>query len=229
MFIGHFAVALAARRAAPRVSLGVLFAASQLIDLVWPVFLLLGWERVRIAPGDTAFTPLAFEHYPWTHSLAAVLVWSVLAMLAYSWLRKDRGGAIVVGLLVASHWVLDFVTHRADLPLYPGGSWRGGLGLWNSVPATLLVESLLFLGGVLVYVRATRAADRTGSLAWWALVAFLVLIHLANAFGPPPPGVEAVAWAGMAAWLIPFWAAWADRHRIVVPPEAPAPLVPIER
>ena len=229
MFIGHFAVALAAKRAAPRVSLGILFAASQLIDLVWPVFLLLGWERVRIAPGDTAFTPLDFEHFPWTHSLAAVLVWSVVATLSYTWLRKDRGGAIVVGMLVASHWLLDFVTHRADLPLYPGDPRRVGLGLWRSVPATLLLESLLFLGGVLVYASATRATDRTGRLAWWTLVVFLVVIHLANAFGPPPPSVGAVAWAGLAAWLIPFWAAWADRHRIVLPRDTPAPLVSIER
>lgn len=229
MFIGHFAVALAAKRAAPRVSLGVLFAASQLVDLVWPIFLLLGWERVRIAPGNTAFTPLDFEHYPWTHSLLAALLWSALAMLAYAWLRKDRAGAIVVGLLVASHWVLDFITHRPDLPLYPGGEPRVGLGLWQSVPATLLLESLLFLGGLVVYVRSTRAVDRTGRLAWWGLVLFLVVIHFANAFGPPPPSESAVAWSAIAAWLIPLWAAWADRHRVVVPPDVPTPIASLGR
>ncbi|MFP5245801.1 MAG: metal-dependent hydrolase, partial [Thermoanaerobaculia bacterium] len=169
MFIGHHAASLAAKRIAPAVSLGTLFAASMLIDLLWPVFLLLGIEHVRIAPGNTAFTPLDFYDYPITHSLLAVLGWSVAAAVVYRAMRKSWGDAIVVGALVLSHWLLDFLTHRPDLPLWPGGP-KAGLGLWNSVPGTIAVEVTLFVIGLALYLRATVARDRIGSIALWALV-----------------------------------------------------------
>lgn len=212
MFIGHFALALAAKRAAPRVSLGVLFAACQLPDLVWPVLLLAGAERVRIAPGATAFTPLDFTHYPITHSLLAALGWAALAGALYAWWRRDRRGAAVVGLLAASHWVLDWVTHRPDLPLYPGGA-RVGLGLWNSVAGTLAVECALFAAGLGLYLAAARPR---GAVRWAApgtLVLLLLAIYLGGLVGPPPPDERALAWFAMTAWLIPFWAALADRRR----------------
>ena len=213
MFIGHFAAALAAKRAAPRASLGALFAAAQLPDLLWPVFLLAGWERVRIAPGDTAFTPLAFEHYPWSHSLVAVIVWAALLAAGYAALARDRQGALVVAALVVSHWVLDAVTHRPDLPVVPGGAARVGLGLWNSVPATVVIEALLFAAGLAVYRRCTAARDRVGGAALWALVAFLLLVYTGSVLGPPPPAVAPVAWSGLGIWLLVAWGAWVDRHR----------------
>jgi membrane-bound metal-dependent hydrolase YbcI (DUF457 family) len=213
MFIGHFAVALAAKREAPRASLGWLLAAAQLPDLLWPVFLLLGWEEVRVAPGDTAFTPLAFTHYPWSHSLVADAVWGALLGALYFSRSRDRRGALVVAALVLSHWILDFVTHRADLPLAPGGGPRVGLGLWNSVVATLGVELLLSVVAVAVYLRATRARDRTGRLALSVLVATLLVIYVGNVFGPPPPGVTAIALVTLSMWLLVAWGGWVDAHR----------------
>ena len=214
MFIGHFAVALAGKRAAPHTPLGWLFAACQLPDLIWPMLLLAGVERARVAPGDTAFTPLAFEHYPWSHSLLMVVLGGVMIGSVYRFRRGPRRGAIVLAALVVSHWVLDWVTHRQDLPLAPWGERRLGLGMWNSVPATLIVEGLLFVAGVSLYWRATRSRDRIGSAAWIGLVGFLVLIQAANAFGPPPPHIGAVAVAGLGIWLLVLWGGWTDRHRV---------------
>ena len=133
MFIGHFAVGFASKRAAPRTSLTVLLTAALFLDVLWPIFLWLGLERVRIAPGDTAFTPLDFESYPFSHSLFMALVWSLLFAGIYFALTRYRTGTWWVGLAVFSHWVLDWFTHRADLPLLPWGGPKVGLGLWNSV------------------------------------------------------------------------------------------------
>jgi hypothetical protein len=212
VFIGHFGVGLAAKALATRVSLGSLFLAAQLIDLLWPTLLLLGLERVRIAPGITAVTPLDFEHYPFTHSLAAVLLWGFLFGLAYLGLKRYPRGAIVLGALVVSHWLLDLVVHRPDLPLYPGSA-KVGLGLWDSVAGTLIVELAVFGLGAALYLKTTRSKDRIGAWALWSLLGFLLLVHLGNLLGPPPPSVTAVAWVGQAQWLLVLWGYWIDRHR----------------
>ena len=216
MFIGHAAVALIGKRGAPRTSLGVLLAAATFIDLLWPVFLLLGWERVRVAPGNTAFTPLDFVSYPFSHSLPAVLGWSAAAALAYYAATRYRYGAWTVGLLVLSHWVLDWLTHRPDLPLWPGGP-RTGLGMWHSVPLTLTVELLLFAVGLAVYVGTTRSRDAAGRWAFRGLIAFYLLTYAGSVVGPPPPGERAIAWVALLTWLLPLWAWWADAHREVTP------------
>jgi hypothetical protein len=214
MFVGHFGAAFAAKPLAPRVSLGVLLAAGTFLDLLWPVLVLTGVERVRVDPGNTAFTPLDFVEYPWTHSAAMAAVWSLAFGVVVGLATRERRAAVVAGLLVFSHWALDLVSHRPDLPLWPGGP-KVGLGLWDSVPATLVVEGAIFVGGVWVYLRATRARDGVGR---WALVAFLALLaaaYLSDRFGgPPPPGPAAVAWMGVAAGVILLpWAVWIDRHR----------------
>jgi len=212
MFIGHHAAGFAARRLAPTVSLGTLFAAAMWIDLLWPILLLAGIEHVRIDPGNTAFTPLDFYDYPVSHSLLAVLGWSVAAAVIYRVLRHSWRDASVVGAAVLSHWVLDFVTHRPDLPLWPGGP-KVGLGLWSSVPATIAVEVVLFAGALALYLRTTAARDRIGSYALWALVIFTGVIYAANITSPPPPSPRAIAYAGLAAWLFVPWGWWIDRHR----------------
>ena len=214
MFIGHFAVGFAAKRAAPQTSLGWLVAAAVFLDLLWPVFLLLGWERVRFAPGDTVFTPLNFESYPVSHSLAAVAGWSTVLGIVYWVLKRYRAGAWAVGLVVASHWFLDVITHRPDLPVYPGGPMLG-FGLWNSPLATVIVESLMFIAGIAVYSRTTRATDRIGRWGWWGFVALLALVFIMNAnAAAPPPSVSAIAYAGiLGGWLSVFLAWWVDRHR----------------
>jgi hypothetical protein len=140
----------------------------------------------------------------------------LLLALAHFALRRRPRDALVVGAAVVSHWFLDALVHRPDLPLYPGDSPMLGLGLWNSVPGTLLLELSLFAAGVWLYLRATRARDATGRWATRGLVAALLVIYLGNVFGPPPPGVEAIAWVGQAQWLLVAWAGWADAHREAV-------------
>ena len=216
MFLGHFGIGFGAKAAAPRVSLGTLFLAAQFVDLLWPTLLLIGLEKVVIAPGNTRVTPLDFTDYPITHSLLLSLVWAVLFGAAYYLLRKYPKGAWVCGAAVISHWVLDLLTHRPDLPLLPGGATRVGLGLWNSLPATLIVELGIFAIGVWLYTRSTRPLDRTGTIALGALVGFLLVIYFGNLFGPPPPNVTALAWVGQTQWLLVIWAFWIDRHRAAV-------------
>ena len=215
MFLGHFGAGFGGKAAAPRVSLGTLFLAAQLLDLLWPTLLLVGLERVAIAPGATRVAPLDFVHYPISHSLLAVVLWAIAAGGAFWLARRSARGARAIAALVVSHWLLDLVVHRPDLPIVPGGA-RLGLGLWHSLPATLLVELALFGLGLALYLRRTRARDRAGSLGLWTLVVFLLLIYAANLFGPPPPSVSAIAWAGQAQWLLVAWAYWLDRHREAV-------------
>jgi membrane-bound metal-dependent hydrolase YbcI (DUF457 family) len=213
MFIGHFGVGFGAKAAAPKVSLGSLFLAAQFIDLLWPTFLLLGIEQVRIDPTATKVTPLDFEYYPISHSLLAVLGWAVLIAVSYQLLRHYRRGAVVLGLAVVSHWLLDAIVHRPDLPLYPGSAYLLGFNLWSSLSATLVIELLIFVLGVWMYLRVTEPSDGVGKWSLWVLIAFLVVIYLANLFGSPPPNVTALAWVGQAQWLLVAWGFWIDRHR----------------
>jgi uncharacterized membrane protein HdeD (DUF308 family) len=214
MFLGHFALAFAAKKADPDVSLGTYFLAAQLPDMLWPCFVLTGVEHVSIAPGDTAFTPLRFDSYPFSHNLLAVALWAgVMAGLHYFSKHRPRAAALI-GLLVLSHWILDFVSHRPDMPLFPGPSPRLGLGLWNSVPATLAVEGALFVGGVALYLAATRGQDRVGRYGLAALVGLLGVVYVANVVGPPPPSAEAVAIVCLlGVGSIMTAASWVDRHR----------------
>ncbi len=223
MFIGHFGVGLAAKPLAPKVSLGTLFLAAQLVDLLWPTLLLLGFERVRIAP-DAGGVPLELVYYPWSHSLLAVIVWGVMLGLTYRLLRNDSRGAIVLGAAVVSHWLLDVIVHRPDLPLYPGSNERLGLDLWMSLPASLALELAIYAAGAWLYLRSTEPLDALGRWAAWSLLALLLAIHLGNVFGPPPPSVSAIAWVGQAQWLIVAWGYWIDRHRrpIAVSPHSSA-------
>lgn len=213
MFLGHFAVGFAAKPLAPRASLGALFLAAQFLDLLWPTLLLLGVERVAIAPGITAVTPLDFTHYPWSHSLLMVALWGALFALAYRALTGDRRAALLAFGLVVSHWLLDAVMHRPDLPLWPGAGPLVGLGAWGSLPLALAIELPLFAVGVWLYARATSPRDAIGRWGLVGLVAFLLLIQLGNVLGEPPPSVAAIAWVGQAQWLLVLWGWWLDRHR----------------
>jgi membrane-bound metal-dependent hydrolase YbcI (DUF457 family) len=213
MFIGHFAVGFAAKRQAKTVSLGTLFLAVQFLDLLWPTFLLLGWEQVRIVPGMTAVNPFDFTSYPYSHSLEAALGWSIAFAAVYWLIRRQLKNALVLALGVFSHWVLDYVTHIPDLALTIHGTTKVGLGLWRSLPSTLLIETLLFLAGIAIYARTTKPRDRTGRFALWGLVAFLFVAYLAATFSPPPTDVKALAWGGQSIWLLVFWGYWLDRHR----------------
>jgi hypothetical protein len=213
MFVGHYAVAFAAKKFHPSVGLVFLFIAVQLVDLIWPIFLLLGIEHVRIDPGNTTFTPLDFYDYPYTHSLVFTLVWSVLLGVAYWLWKRDVRGMALIGVCVASHWILDFITHRPDLPLAPGSSVLFGLGLWDNRLATIAVELALFVIGIWFYLKSTAPKNGTGTWALWGLIAFFIVIWVGNIFGPPPPSVETITIAGNAMWLFVLWAWWVDRNR----------------
>ncbi len=213
MFIGHFGVALAAKKVTPRTSLGTLVMAAQFTDLLWPIFLLLGVEKVVIAPGNTVVTPLDFISYPLSHSLLADLGWASLFAGIYKLVKHDSRGALCLWFVLMSHWILDALTHRPDLPLYPGSSTYVGLGLWNSRLGTILVEGAIFTLGVMLYANTTRPRDRIGIYAFRTFVALLVLFYVANLFGPPPPSSKAVALGSLSLWLFVAWAYWFDRHR----------------
>jgi len=213
MFIGHFGTAFAAKKFAPQPSLGTLILAAQFIDLLWPVLLLLGLEKVAIDPGNTAVTPLDFYHYPISHSLLAVLGWAVLFGLIYYLIKKNWKNSLVLGILVLSHWVLDLLTHRPDLLLIPGLELKVGLGLWNSLLATLIVELAIFAGGVYLYMKMTKARNRKGSYSAWGLIIFLLLVYSSNIFGAAPPSVEPIAYIGLLQWLLVAWGYWIDRNR----------------
>ncbi len=216
MFIGHFAVALAAKKAAPKTSLATLFIAAQFVDMLWPIFLLLGLEHVRIDPGNTVVTPMDFYNYPISHSLAGAAGWSVFFGAIYFFRRKLPKEAVIVALVVFSHWILDFITHRPDLPLLNNDSVKLGLGLWNNFWGTFVVEFALFGAGVYFYATTTTAKNKTGIYSLVFLIVFLVTIHLGNLFGPPPPSVEMVAWAGNLGWLFALIPWWVEKNRTTV-------------
>ena len=160
MFIGHFAAGMAGKKVEPSVSLGTLIFAAQFLDLLWPTLLLLDLEHVVIAPGVSAVTPLEFTHYPISHSLLIVLLWGLLFSGVYRLLTKNTRGALLVGALVVSHWLLDLIVHIPDLPLYPGDAPHWGLGLWNYPVVTLIVEGSIFAAGLMLYVRAKKSAGQ---------------------------------------------------------------------
>jgi len=195
--------------------------AAQFVDLIWPVFLLLGVERVIVAPGATAVTPLDFISYPISHSFLADVGWACLFAGIYRVVKRDSRGAVCVWFVLVSHWLLDALSHAPDLPVYPGSSTHVGLGLWNSRVWTLLVESAIFALGAKLYAKATRPRDRIGSYAFRSFIALLLLIYLVNLFGPPPPSEKAVAWGSFGLWLFVGWAYWLDRHRLTGPLSMP--------
>jgi len=213
LFLGHFGVALAAKKVAPGTSLGTLVLATQFADLLWPIFLLLGWERVRIEPGIMRLSALDFSSYPISHSLLAQVAWGALLALIYFAVKRKAKTAILLGTCVVSHWFLDWVVHRPDLPLTPWSDRRSGLGLWNSLPATVALEIGLLAIGLVLYLHATRARDRSGNIVLWSFLIVLVILWAGTIFGPPPPNDRVLAWSALSIWLTVPWAAWADRHR----------------
>lgn len=213
MFIGHFGVGLAAKKIESKPSLGTYFFASQFIDLLWPFFLILGIEEVRVAPGISEFTPLDFVYYPFTHSLAGVLFWAVIFGAVYFLIKKNYKAAILLGVLVLSHWILDLLTHIPDLPIIPGADVKVGLGLWNSIPLTIFVEGSIFILGAFLYFSVTNAKNKKGIYTLWSLLIFLVLIYIMNIFGPPPESSEAIGYVGLSQWLLIAWGYWIDRNR----------------
>ena len=226
MFLGHYAVGLAAKKIAPQASLGALIAAPILLDLLWPIFLLLGWEHVTIEPNRNPFLRLAFDSYPISHGLIAVIGWATLFASLYFGFTRYVLGAVAIWVGVVSHWLLDLIVHRPDLPLY-SGSRLYGLGLWNYRAVTIGIELALLALGIFLYLRQTRAKDWIGNYVFWAFILILLAAYGGATFGPPPRSVKMLAIATLFTWLFIPWAWWFDRHREEA--QAAAPETPVKK
>lgn len=214
MLIGHYGIGLGAKKAAPSLSLGTLFLASQFLDLLWPTFLLLGWEHVKIQPGITAMAPLNFTDYPISHSMFMAIVWAVLFGLVYYLFRKNYKYALILVACVLSHWILDLFVHIPDLPILPGSSMRAGFGLWNNKALSIIIEGSIFIVGLILYLKETHARNKIGIYSFWGLVIFLAAIYIMNLIGPPPTDVKTIAWVGELQWIFIAWAYWVDKNRL---------------
>lgn len=215
MFVGHYGPSFAAKALDRAVPLWLLFVAVQFVDVLWAVLVLLGVERVRIVPGITATNPLDLYYMPYTHSLVAALLWSLgvaVAYRTYSRLPSWKSPAIL-GLAVFSHWVLDFLVHRPDLPLYDN-TMKVGLGLWDyPIPASALEVAVLF-GGMYLYFRTSRARTRAGTYGMVLFGVVMLAIQGSVFFGPPPPSDKAAAVMGLASYLLfAVVAYWLERKR----------------
>lgn len=212
MFVGHLAVALAAKRAVPKAPLGWLMAAATALDLVWPLFLLAGIEHVRMRAGATAFTPLVFDSYPWSHGLVMAVLWGILLAALGRWRGFSPRICLWLVGLVVSHWVLDFLTHAPDMPLWPGRSPRLGLDLWNSIPGTFALEGAMWGVGIALYLCGRRATRWIGPLAFWSFVAISTVMWATGPWSPPPPNQQFLAWFALIGWIVLPWTAIADHY-----------------
>ncbi|WP_276389421.1 metal-dependent hydrolase [Eudoraea chungangensis] len=208
MFIGHYGIGLLAKKNKQLPSLAIMFIAVQLLDLIWPILVLLGIESLSIDPGNTKLTHLNFEFYPYSHSLFMALMWSIIFGLCYLLFTKNKKGSLILGALVMSHWILDFITHRPDLPIAPFSDLKVGLGLWNYPVLETILELSLFGIGAFLYFKSPNFKRK---IAFWLLVLFLLIVHMMNLLSPPPPSVVAVAWSANLMWLIVIWAWWIEK------------------
>jgi hypothetical protein len=199
MFVGHYGVSFAARRIDERIPLWVLFVAVQLLDVLWAPLVLLGIEKVRIVPGATASNPLDLYYMPYTHSLVAAVAWSCVAGIIYQVvaLPAQRRASIVVALAVFSHWVLDFLVHRPDLPVF-GNAAKVGLGLWNAPTLALGLEIALLFGGIALWGRRSRGSF----LQTLVFGALMVAIQCYVFFGPPPASDRSAAVTALVAYAL---------------------------
>jgi membrane-bound metal-dependent hydrolase YbcI (DUF457 family) len=213
MFIGHFAVGIGAKALQPKLSLGTLFIAVQFLDLLWPSLLMLNLEHVTISPGITAVAPLDFDSYPISHSLFMTIVWSLLFGLTYFFYSSDKKSAIILGLCVMSHWLLDLLVHRPDLPISPISDLKVGFGLWYSLYATIIIETAFFLIGICMYYKVNRENNTIVSWGFYALIGLLYIIYLINTLGPVPNSVKDISIGAQFQWLFVIWAYWIDRKK----------------
>lgn len=211
MFVGHFAVGFALKKAEPKVPLGVYFAAALFLDILWPIFLLAGIEKASVVPGFTRFTPLNLEILDWSHSLAMTALWSLLFGALVYWRVRTAKAFLFSAVGVASHWLLDYITHSPDMPLAPHSA-RYGLGLWNSIQGTLMIELAMFFLGVAIYMRLAPKPTRSSLVHLGVMVVFFLVMYFMAAFGPPPPNDQKIlAISSLALTPIILWANWLDK------------------
>ena len=212
MFVGHLSLALAAKRWEPDVNLGWFMAGVTALDLIWPIFVLAGIETVSVAPGASAFTPLAFDSYPWSHSLAMTFVWGLLLVTIARFFKVPSTAWTLLAALVLSHWALDAVTHNPDMPIWPGDGPKVGLGLWNSIPATFAVEGAMWVAGIAIYVMTLAKRNQRASWLFWSFIVVCTAMWVASPYTAPPPDARTVAIFGLVGWIVLPWAALADRR-----------------
>ena len=221
MFLGHFGLAYAAKRVEPRVPLWVLFGATQLVDIGWMFFILFDLERVEISPGITDANALNFVDYPYTHSLLGACVWTALAMIgAWLWFRTrslSLRPTVVIGLIVLSHFWLDVIVHRPDLTLAGERTATLGFGLWNSIPATLILELGMLGAGMWLYYSATRPVSNGGVWGQIVFMTALTVLWIPSVFGSVPPNTVAISITGIVTTpMILLTTHWLERKRVTV-------------
>ena len=220
MFIGHYGVALVAKKVDKNISLGLLFFATQFVDILFFVLILMGIERMSIVPGITAANPLDFTYYPYSHSLTASLLWAGL-FFAVLKIRPLKSGsqnnriALVVAAIVLSHFFLDVIVHRPDLPLFGDDSYKLGLGLWNYVISSSLIEILILVAGLWLYLKSTKGITFGGEYGMIIFSVFLIVMLMTSLFIPPPPDIMGLAIFGLVYQLMMVGVvSWLDRKRI---------------
>ena len=214
MFAGHYGPSFLAKRLAPAVSLWVLFVAVQLLDVAWSILVFLEVERVRIVPGFTATNALDLYYMPYTHSLPGALAWAAGAALLYRLLTGSNRGSVMVGAAVFSHWPLDLLVHRPDLPLYDNTA-KVGLGLWDYPYVTLLIEAALFFGAMGLYLAASRTRTHSGRYAIPVFGAAVLVMQAGMLFTPPPPSDQAMAATALISYVaLAAVIAWLERGRV---------------
>ena len=213
MFVGHLAAGFAAKRIEPRLSLGTLMLAVMLPDLIVFPLLIAGIERFTVQPG-VRVNRMVGQNIAYSHSLLMDGIWAALFATAYFLWRRYPRGAWILFAAALSHWVLDVVSHRPDMPLAPGVRWVFGLGLWNSIPATLLVEGGAWLFAIILYVRATRAKSSAGNYAFWIGIALLTVAWYGNITAGMEPNPVRAGISGLILFsLMIAWAYWMNRLR----------------
>jgi len=195
MFVGHYGPSLGLRHASGGVPLWVLFLAAQFVDIVWSVLVISGVEKVRITPGFTASSPLDLYYMPYTHSLAASVVWALVVGWLASLVWSRRGG-VVVGVCVFSHWVLDLPVHVADLPLW-GDAYKVGFGLWDRPVIAFVLETAVLFVGAAIYAKQAR-----NKLAIWIFAIVMLAIQMTNFVMPPPAESTQLAIMALSSYVL---------------------------
>jgi membrane-bound metal-dependent hydrolase YbcI (DUF457 family) len=216
MFVGHYAASLALKKFEKRASLGVLFLAVQLVDILFFPFVLLGIERINIVENFTDATHFELEYMPYTHSLVGSLFWAGVVYALFRWVFVKRESvALVIALAVFSHWVLDLLVHTPDLPVWNDASLKLGFGLWNNAVATYLLEATLLLAALWLYLRSTAATSKAGKYGMGIFVIVLLLVNIVNIFGPLHDDSRlALSVTALAAYFIfAATAFWLDKKR----------------
>ena len=215
MFIGHYGPAYAIKALRPATPMWLLFVAVQMVDVAWAILVLLGVEKLRIVPGITASNPLDLYYMPYTHSLAAAAIWAGVVAILCKPLTAVRTwhAAAWIGLAVFSHWILDLLVHRHDLPLYDD-TLKVGLGLWNHPTIALFLEACLVFGGMIWYLRRTTAINAIGRFGAPLFGVLMLAIQCYVFFGPPPSSPSAAATTALIAYVaFAVVAQWLDRKR----------------